>query len=204
MIEAVADAATGEFERLKEFGIRASKAGDEVTFTFRGVSTTVKNTAADVQQYLQTIGSVQFAGGLERQAATLDGSFSNLGDAWDRFQDRLLNDQGSKSVQLAYGSIATTLDFIYKEDGARTHHAALLGVGHNVAQSRNAIGHRAKGHELRLHVPGDEPCDGGLARAWRTPEENGARVAALNGHAEWHRGTNEVCLPRDLVERAWA
>ena len=33
MVEAVADAATGEFERLKEFGIRASKNGDRVSFT---------------------------------------------------------------------------------------------------------------------------------------------------------------------------
>jgi hypothetical protein len=30
MIEAVADASTGEFERLKEFGIKASKQGDQV------------------------------------------------------------------------------------------------------------------------------------------------------------------------------
>jgi len=112
MIEAVADAATGEFERLKEFGIRASKAGDQVTFTFKGVSTTVQNTAADVQKYLLQIGNVDFAGGLERQAATLDGSISNLGDAWDRFQDGLLNDKGSRSVQLALGGIAKTLDFI--------------------------------------------------------------------------------------------
>ena len=29
MIEAVADATTGEFERLKEFGIKAGKEGDD-------------------------------------------------------------------------------------------------------------------------------------------------------------------------------
>jgi phage-related minor tail protein len=37
MVEAVADAATGEFERLKEFGIRSSSEGDRVKFTFKGV-----------------------------------------------------------------------------------------------------------------------------------------------------------------------
>ena len=41
MVEAVADATTGEFERLKEFGIRASSQGDKVALTFRGVTTTV-------------------------------------------------------------------------------------------------------------------------------------------------------------------
>lgn len=39
MIEAVADAATGEFERLKEFGIKARTQGDQVSFTFQGVTT---------------------------------------------------------------------------------------------------------------------------------------------------------------------
>ena len=41
IIEAVADASVGEFERLKEFGIKARQQGEEVTFTFQGVSTTV-------------------------------------------------------------------------------------------------------------------------------------------------------------------
>jgi len=45
MIEAVADASTGENERLKSFGITASKAGEMVTYTFRGVDTTMKATS---------------------------------------------------------------------------------------------------------------------------------------------------------------
>ena len=36
MIEAVADASTGEFERLKEFGIKARVEGVKVALTFRG------------------------------------------------------------------------------------------------------------------------------------------------------------------------
>ncbi|MVM37258.1 hypothetical protein GO730_05785 [Spirosoma sp. HMF3257] len=42
LVEAALDAQTGENERLKEFGISAKKAGDEVTFSFKGVNTTVK------------------------------------------------------------------------------------------------------------------------------------------------------------------
>jgi hypothetical protein len=82
MIEAVADAATGEFERLKEFGIRASKEGDRVKFTFQGVTTTVGNSAAEITQYLQSIGNNEFGGAMDEQAKTLTASFSNLRGAF--------------------------------------------------------------------------------------------------------------------------
>ncbi len=85
VIEAVADAATGEFERLKEFGIKAKSQGDQVTFTFRGVSTTVRKEAGAIEDYLRRIGDVEFASGMENQMKTLGGAVSNLGDAWDQF-----------------------------------------------------------------------------------------------------------------------
>jgi hypothetical protein len=84
MIEAVADAATGEFERLKEFGIKASKEGNKVRFTFKGITTEVRNDAQEITDYLMQIGQTDFAGAMERQAETLDGAFSNAGDAVDR------------------------------------------------------------------------------------------------------------------------
>jgi len=83
MIEAVADASTGEFERLKEFGIKARQQGDQVSFTFRGVTTTVEKNSADIQQYLLNIGDTDFAGAMALRADTLDGALSNLTDSWD-------------------------------------------------------------------------------------------------------------------------
>lgn len=80
MVEAVADAATGEFERLKEFGIRASSEGDRVTFTFQGVSTTVGKNAEEIEQYLINLGKTKFAGGMEAQSKTLSGMMSTLKD----------------------------------------------------------------------------------------------------------------------------
>lgn len=80
MVEAVADAATGEFERLKEFGIKASSQGDKVKFTFRGVETTVKKDAKSIENYLIGLGEVNFAGGMERQSKTIKGAFSTLKD----------------------------------------------------------------------------------------------------------------------------
>ena len=82
MIEAVADASTGEFERLKEFGIKAKTQGDQVSFTFQGVTTTVKNNAKDITEYLTKIGEVNFAGAMKARMETLDGAMSNLDDSW--------------------------------------------------------------------------------------------------------------------------
>jgi hypothetical protein len=79
-IEAIADASTGEFERLKEFGIRASQQGDQVSFTFQGITTTVRKNATEIEQYLRSIGQNQFAGAMNRQMQTLNGSWSNLKD----------------------------------------------------------------------------------------------------------------------------
>lgn len=78
MVEAVADAATGEFERLKEFGIRSSKEGDKVKFTFKGVTTTVKMNSDEIQKYLIGLGETNFAGGMDKQSKTLSGRFSTL------------------------------------------------------------------------------------------------------------------------------
>lgn len=83
MIEAVADASTGEFERLKEFGIKAKSEGDNVSFTFRGVTKTIGKNAAEIESYLMALGDNEFAGAMNERAKTLDGSISNLEDTWD-------------------------------------------------------------------------------------------------------------------------
>jgi hypothetical protein len=90
-IEAVADAATGEFERLKEFGIKASKEGDNVKFTFQGVTTTVQNSAEAITAYLRALGSESgvFAGSMAKQMDTINGKISNLEDAAASFATTL-------------------------------------------------------------------------------------------------------------------
>jgi hypothetical protein len=80
MIEAVADATTGEFERLKEFGIKASSEGDKVSFTFQGVTKTVGKNAKEIEKYLIDIGNTKFAAAMALQMQTLNGAFSNLED----------------------------------------------------------------------------------------------------------------------------
>jgi len=97
MIEAVADAATGEFERLKEFGIKSKNQGDTIAFTFRGITTVVKNSAAEIENFLIELGENNFAGAMANRMATLDGAISNLEDSWDGLL-RTVSAQGPGSI----------------------------------------------------------------------------------------------------------
>lgn len=90
MVEAVADAVTGENERLKEFGIVGKLAGDQVQYTFRGVTTSVKRDAASIQEYLTKIGEANFAGGMEKQSQSLAGKWSTLVDQASSLADSLV------------------------------------------------------------------------------------------------------------------
>lgn len=83
LIEAVADASTFEFERLKEFGIKSKQEGDKVKFTFQGVTTEVKKNASDIEQYLIKLGENQFAGAMSERMNTLDGDVAGLEDSWN-------------------------------------------------------------------------------------------------------------------------
>jgi len=85
-VEAAADAAVGEFERLKEFGLKARSEGDKVVFTFKGVETEVTKSAAAISNFLVDLGETEFSGAIEKQSKTLNGAFSNLGDSFDMFK----------------------------------------------------------------------------------------------------------------------
>jgi len=93
LVEAVADATTGEFERLKEFGIKAKQQGDQVSLTFRGVTTQIGNNAAEIEKYLMDLGENEFAGAMALRADTLDGALAELGDTWDGLW-RSINEMG--------------------------------------------------------------------------------------------------------------
>lgn len=79
--EAAVGAITGEMDRLKAFGITVRQEGDQVRFVFDGVETEVDRSAGAIFDHLTKIGSVDFAGGMERQSKTASGALSNLSDA---------------------------------------------------------------------------------------------------------------------------
>jgi len=100
MIEAVADASTGEFERLKEFGIKANQEGDRVRFTFQGVTTEVAKNSDAIVGYLTDIGNTKFGDAMANQMERLPGLWSNLKDTIDG----IWRDLGSAGVTDMFAS----------------------------------------------------------------------------------------------------
>jgi hypothetical protein len=87
LAEAILDAQTGEFERLKEFGVKASVAGEKVTFTFKGIKTQVDNTSDSIKNYVLSLGSVEgVSGSMEKISGTLGGRISNVSDSFSQLQ----------------------------------------------------------------------------------------------------------------------
>ena len=89
-VEMFADAATGEFERLKEFGIRASQQGDNVTFKWmqngRQMVKTAEKTQTGITASLSEIFEARFAGAMGKFSNTFEGMWSNLKDQFTLFQ----------------------------------------------------------------------------------------------------------------------
>ena len=81
--EAVADALTGEFERLKEFGIKVSRENDQFVARIGDQQVAVANSTTDLVRQLQRLGEEggRFGGAAAANADTLDQSFSNLNGA---------------------------------------------------------------------------------------------------------------------------
>lgn len=104
-VEAVADAVTGEFERLKEFGIKVKNEGDTLKVTFQGITKTIQNDAAAINGYLQSIGENQFAGAAADQMDTLTGRWSVFTDEVSKFANDFANTTGL--LDLAKDSLVT-------------------------------------------------------------------------------------------------
>lgn len=119
-IEAVADASTSEFERLKEFGIKAKQQGDKVSLTFQGVTKTIGNNAKEIEEYLIAIGENEFAGAMAKRVDTLDGAIASLSDTWDALFRAVSNlgvgDVIKEAVNTAENSISDLIKVL--ESGA--------------------------------------------------------------------------------------
>jgi len=163
LAEAIIDAQVGEFERLKEFGIRASKQGDQIKFTFKGVETTVRNTSTAIREYVTSLGdAVGVGGAMEKQSKTLEGSVSNLGDAWDS----LLNNIGQNLLPIYQAAIQATAAFLGQlKELFKNEKVALdefSGKQYNayadffVKTSDTALGNIIKNSKNRLVVVGEE------------------------------------------------
>lgn len=96
-VEAMADAVTGENERLKEFGVTASKTGNKITYSYtnaagKQMQASVKaNDRMAIQTKLMAIFNEKYGGAMEKLSATWEGMMSNIADIWSQFQLAIMN-----------------------------------------------------------------------------------------------------------------
>jgi phage-related protein len=66
-IEALLDAETNEFERLKEFGVKTKQKGDSIEVTYNNVTKTIGNNANAVRDYLLGLGNTDGIKGISEK-----------------------------------------------------------------------------------------------------------------------------------------
>lgn len=143
-IEAMADATTGENERLKEFGIRAEKAGDQITYKWmqngKQMTRTVKKDGKEISKALTEIFQGRFAGAMDKQSRTWNGMMSNLSDKWQSFQ-RMIADAGA--FEYAKEGLRGILEWIDRLEKNGTLQAWATGISNviiSVSESFKRIG----------------------------------------------------------------
>ena len=112
MIEAVADASSFQFERLRDFGITAKQESDKVSFTFQGVTTTVGKNADEIQQYLLKIGETKFGTAMLNQMKALPGMLSNLEDSVSGLWRTIGDQGGTKALESGVSAATNAVTFL--------------------------------------------------------------------------------------------
>lgn len=113
-VEAIADAQTGEFERLKAFNITTSVKGDKVSFAYidkagKNAVKTAKKNATEIQKAILGIWDDRHGGAMIRQSKTFAGLWANLVDWVTLFQLKIA--QAGIFDRLKNG-LANVLDYV--------------------------------------------------------------------------------------------
>lgn len=136
LTEAIIDAQVGEMERLKEFGVRASKDGDKITFTFKEQETVVKNSASAIREYLLSLGELKGVQGanaeiaktLVTQVSNLQGAIMNMYNEIGQQTEGVLSDaiSGVNYLVKHYEEVGKILGVLIASYGA--YRAALIAT----------------------------------------------------------------------------
>lgn len=140
-VEMIADASTLSFERLKEFGITASQAGDKVTFSWdkngKTLTKTVKKNGEEIRKFILENMGDRFNGAMIRQSKTWNGMMSNLGDSWIDFQRRI--GRGG-FFETAKGHLGDFIDYIQRLDDDGTIDRWSKSLSNGLTAGVNAAG----------------------------------------------------------------
>ena len=98
-VEAIADAVTGENERLREFGITARADRDQFIYEYTKDGETktlsaLKSDRAEIERVLRSIMDERFSGAMEEQRETFIGIMSELSDSWTRTMNVIMDKGG--------------------------------------------------------------------------------------------------------------
>ena len=121
------------------------------------------------------------------------------GGADERDGSRL--DVGQKGILLGF---VEAMHLVDEDDGALAGAMRVLGRGHDVLNFADAAEHGAEGDEFGLRAARDQARQSGFAAAGRPPQNHGAEIVALDGHAEGLAGAEECLLAGKLLEGARA
>ena len=115
-VEAIADAVTGENERLKEFGIKGSKKGGQITYEFTDKAGQQRTKTVDaenrkmIESTLATIWNEKYGGAMDKLSGTWAGMVSNLKDQWARFANNTMNAGLFDWMKTRLGGLLSELD----------------------------------------------------------------------------------------------
>ena len=95
-VEAIADAVTGENERLKEFGITARTIGKRIVYEYTVNGETMRKAAKRgnrvmIEETLTAIWNEKYAGSMDNLSKTWEGMWSNLMDQVTRFKIKIMS-----------------------------------------------------------------------------------------------------------------
>ena len=115
-VEAIADAVTGENERLKEFGIKGSKKGGQITYEYTDKKGKQRTKTVDaenrklIESTLSAIWNEKYGGAMDKLSGTWAGMVSNVKDQWARFANNTMNAGLFDWMKGKLGDLLGTLD----------------------------------------------------------------------------------------------
>jgi phage tail tape-measure protein len=140
-VEALADAMTGENERLKEFGITARTVGNKIVYRWQQDGKTMtasakKNSQSQIQSVLTSIWNGRYKGAMDKLSSTWEGMTSNLGDNWTVFTKDVMD---SGAFEILKGELKSLLDEIDRMKETGEYDELVKTVGTNLVEAFKSI-----------------------------------------------------------------
>src|SRR5436305_5090551 len=94
------------------------------------------------------------------------------------------------------------VDFIHEHCRPRAVLARSFRVRHDLLDFFDPRKHRAELDELRARHVRDDLRQRGLTSSWRSPEDQGSDIVALNLRSQWLARRDQVLSPNEFIQRA--